>query len=144
MGWQVHSRKGRAVPSWPAWAWGILAIGIFLRVAQYSCGRSLWNDEAELALNILQRPFAALFQPLQYHQGAPIGFLLLEKLITLASKSEIALRAIPFAAGIVALFLFYDVARLYLSTEAVPLALGLFSLNRVVVYYSSEVKQYST
>jgi len=143
--WQVRSRIGMLVCGRPAWAWGIIAIGTLLRVAQYSCGRSLWNDEAELALNILHRPIGGLFQPLQYHQGAPIGFLLLEKVTTiLAGKSEIALRAIPFVAGIVALIVFYDVGKLYLSPAAVPIALLLFSLTRSVVYYSSELKQYST
>jgi hypothetical protein len=123
----------------------MIAIGAFLRVAQFLCGRSLWNDEAELALNILQRPLGGLFRPLQYHQGSPIGFLLLEKITTmLAGKGEIALRAIPFVAGITALFVFYDVAKVYLSPAAVPIALILFSLSRNLVYYSSEVKQYST
>lgn len=142
---RVRSRRDRTAGGWPAWACGIIAIGVFLRVAQFACGRSLWDDEAKLALNILQRPFGGLFQPLQYHQGAPIGFLLLEKLATtFAGNSEIALRAIPFVTGIVALFVFYDVAKLYLSPGAVPLALILFSLSRNLVYYSSEVKQYST
>jgi len=142
---RVRSRRDTAARGWPAWAWGTIAIGVFLRSAQYACGRSLWNDEAELALNILNQPFAGLFQPLQYHQGTPIGFLLLEKLATaFAGKSEIALRAIPFVAGVLALFVFYDVAKLYLSPGAVPLALILFSLSRNLVYYSSEVKQYST
>ncbi len=129
----------------PAWAWGIIAIGTVLRAAQYACGRSLWNDEAELALNILHRPLVGLFQPLQYHQGAPIGFLLLEKFATvLGGNGEVALRAVPFAAGIVALVVFYDVAKLYLSPHAVPIALALSSLSRSLVYYSSEAKQYST
>jgi hypothetical protein len=129
----------------PAWAWAIIGVGTLLRVAQYSCGRSLWNDEAQLALNILQRSFRGLFEPLRYHQGAPVGFLLLEKLATvLVGKSEIALRAVPFVAGVVALLVFYDVAKMYLSPAAVPIALALFSLSRSLVYYSSEAKQYST
>jgi hypothetical protein len=143
--WQVRLWKSTVVYGRPAWVWGIIAIGAFLRTAQYWCGRSLWNDEAEFALNILHRPFGGLFSPLQYHQGAPIGFLLLEKLATvLGGKGEIALRAVPFIAGVVALLVFYDVAKLYLSPAAVPIALTLFSLSRSLVYYSSEAKQYST
>jgi hypothetical protein len=143
--WRVRSWKNTIVCGRPAWAWGIIAIGTILRVAQYSCGRSLWNDEAAFALNILHRPFGGLFEPLQYHQGAPIGFLLLEKLATvLGGKSESAIRAVPFVAGVVALLVFYEVARLYLSSAAVPIALALFSLSRSLVYYSSEAKQYST
>ena len=142
---QVRWWKSTIVYGRPAWAWGIIALGTILRVAQYSCGRSLWNDEAAFALNVLHRPFGGLFEPLQYHQGAPVGFLLLEKLATiLEGNSEIALRAIPFVAGVVALLVFYDVAKLYLSSAAVPIALALFSLSRSLVYYSSEAKQYST
>ena len=129
----------------PLWVWAIVTIGVLLRIRQFLCGRSLWNDEAELALNILHRTFGGLLRPLDYHQGAPIGFLLMEKLATVPlGKSELALRAIPFVAGIAALFLFYDVAKQYLIPGAVPLALSLFALSKSVVYYSSEAKQYST
>jgi hypothetical protein len=47
-------------------------------------------------------------------------------------------------AGLISLFVFHEVARLYLSPKAVPIAFILFSLSRSLVYYSSEAKQYST
>jgi uncharacterized membrane protein len=131
--------------SWRGWTTTIIVLGIVLRLTQYLIDRSLWYDEALLALNILHRPLREIFQPLQYHQGAPIGFLVLEKLATtLAGKSELALRIVPFAAGIASLFLFSHVAKLFVSAKSALLALLLFALCPSLVYYSSEVKQYSS
>ena len=79
-----------------------------LRLRQYLTGRSLWADEAMLALNIVTRDFAGMFQPLDYDQGAPIGFLLVEKLFhALLGKHELALRLFPLLVGLISLWLFY-------------------------------------
>jgi hypothetical protein len=58
--------------------WVIIGFGAVLRVLQYLYNRSLWNDEAGLALNIVGRSFAGLLQPLSYGQAAPFGFLVVE------------------------------------------------------------------
>src|SRR5262245_65033312 len=95
--------------SWRALPWLIIGLGIFLRLAQYAFNRSLWYDEANLAANIIDRSMAGLLRPLDYDQGAPIGFLLLEKLAVQAlGPSEYALRLIPFFFGSIALILFYE------------------------------------
>jgi hypothetical protein len=71
----------------------LLLLGALLRLRQYLTGRSLWADEASLALNIVNRNFAGMFQPLDYDQGAPVGFLLVEKLFnSILGKKEFALR----------------------------------------------------
>ena len=41
----------------------ILVAGVLLRLRQYLTGRSLWLDEAMLALNIVNRNYGELFQP---------------------------------------------------------------------------------
>ena len=85
-----------------------------------------------------------LWQPLEYHQGAPVAFLMVEKLAgKLAGYSELALRFFPLMAGILALFVFYHLLRFALPARSIPLALVLFSLSPPLIYYSSEVKQYS-
>lgn len=123
----------------------MIGLGILLRLREYLFNRSLWLDEAFLVSSIINRSFSGLFKPLDYNQGAPIGFLLLEKLsTTLFSNSEYALRLLPLAAGITSLFLFYKVANGFCRKEAVPIALGLFVLSERLIYYSSEVKQYSS
>ncbi len=125
--------------------WMIIFLGVALRLAQYLANRSLWLDESYIALNIVQRSFSQLFGPLDYHQVAPIGFLLIEKVAVQAfGNTEYALRLFPLLCGIVALFLFYKLAPSYLAPRAVTLGLGLFSIADPSIYYSSEVKQYSS
>lgn len=125
--------------------WPIIAVGVLLRLLRYANGRSLWFDEALLALNIIHRSPIGLLRPLNYHQGAPLGYLLLVKLATtIGGNGELALRAIPLLAALLSLFLFWRVAESYLSPRAVPLAVALFCLSPVLIASSSEAKQYSS
>lgn len=119
--------------------------GMALRLRQYLANRSLWLDECFLALNLRDRALVDLLDPLDWGQGAPIGFLLMEKLSVFAFGSgELSLRLFPCCAGLVALPLFWLLARRCVKPGAVLLALALLSSTEFVVYYSSEVKQYST
>jgi hypothetical protein len=122
-----------------------ISVGAILRFLGYFRNRSLWFDEAALAVNIVERPVAGLFRPLGFHQGAPLGFLVVEKTLTsVLGPGEFALRLFPLACGLLTLFLAAGVARLYVSHRAVPIAVALVALNPSLIYYSSEVKQYST
>jgi hypothetical protein len=121
----------------------LLLIGGLLRLRQYLAGRSLWADEAMLALNIVNRNFGELLKPLDYDQGAPIGFLLVEKLFnSILGKNELALRLFPLLVGLLALWLFYSLLKRTTRGIGLILALALFVFNPRLVYYSSEVKQY--
>lgn len=124
----------------------IIIFGIIARLSPYLQNRSLWVDEAVLALNILKSSYLELLQPLDYEQVAPIGFLWLEKLATqLFGDSEYAFRLIPLLSSIASLFLFQKLARICLSTKfAVNTALILFATSQVLIYYAAEAKQYST
>ncbi|MFN8387617.1 MAG: hypothetical protein U0X92_14530 [Anaerolineales bacterium] len=132
----------------------LLFVGAILRLRGYLSGRSLWADEAMLALNIVNRNFTELFKPLEYDQGAPLGFLLVEKFFnTLFGRQELVLRFFPLLAGLASLWLFY---RLLMSLRGgdsrrsvavAPwrhnlLALALFAVNPQLIYYTSEAKQY--
>src|SRR5947209_4519575 len=89
----------------------VVGVGIFLRLADWRFDRSLWLDEIYLALNITGRSFAELWKPLDHDQGAPVGFLMLVKLVTLfGGESELALRLVPLAAGLGSMLLFPRVA----------------------------------
>ena len=102
-------------------------------------------DESCLALNIVNRSLVDLFSPLDYNQGAPLGFLFLVKFVTyIFGTSEFSLRLIPLIFGIGSLIIFYVLAQRTLSPKAVPIAVGLFALSYPLIYYSSEVKQYAT
>lgn len=123
----------------------IILVGIVLRLVQYYINRSLWLDESSLALNILNRSYPELLKPLNFYQSAPVGFLFIEKLNEqLLGSNEFALRLFPLIAGVASLLLFYVLARQVLRKESVLIALALFTLSGPLIYYSSEVKQYSS
>lgn len=140
----ITNRGWKTFLSWDKAAAALLILlGAVLRVRQYLTGRSLWADEAMLALNLVERGFAGMFQPLDYDQGAPIGFLLVEKLFnTILGRHEFALRLFPVLVGLLALGLFYLLLRRVTSGVGLLVALALFAFNPRLIYYSSEVKQY--
>jgi hypothetical protein len=125
--------------------WALVVLGVTLRVRQYLFDRSLWLDECLLALNIIRRSPSALLQPLDSHQLAPVGFLLLERLsVSLFGSGERALRLLPFLAGIASVFLFSAIARRIVGGLAGAVSLALFAVSGPLVYYASEAKQYSS
>ncbi len=126
--------------------WLFVGIGIVLRVDRYRFNRSVWLDEAWLALNIAHKPIGILLSaPLDNNQAAPIGFLALEKLaIALLGDYDFVLRLLPLVSGIVALPLMVAVARRYLPRRAIPIAVGLLAVNTYAIYYASELKPYAS
>ncbi len=124
--------------------WAIIGIGIIVRVIQFLYNRSFTEGEAALALNIVQRSYSGLFKPLDYVQAAPVGFLILQKFaMSIFGNTEYALRLFPLVAGIISLFIFFEVAKKTIHRQAVPIALILFSVGDHLIYFASEVKQYS-
>jgi hypothetical protein len=122
----------------------VLLFGVALRLIQYLVNRSLWHDEAQLALGIIEKPFSAFFEPLGRVQLAPVGFLALEKTAVLAlGGSEYVLRLFPLLFGLASLFIFLRLARTVLPLRGALLALVLFVAADRLIWYSSEVKQYS-
>jgi hypothetical protein len=144
MNLSITIRGWKSFLSWEKTAAALLLLlGAALRLRQYLSGRSLWADEAMLALNIVSRSFGRLFRPLDYDQGAPIGFLLVEKLFNvILGKHELALRLFPLLAGLLSLWLFYRLSMRLTSGAGLLVALALFAFNPRLIYYSSEVKQY--
>ncbi|MGD1701049.1 glycosyltransferase family 39 protein [Dapis sp. BLCC M229] len=123
----------------------IIAFGVAMRLIQYLANRSLWADEAVLALNIVNRSYLELLQPLDYDQGAPIVFLMVEKLaVQILGNNEYALRLFPFICGVGSLFLFYELGKKLIPKSAVIISLTLFASLPYLVYYSAELKQYSS
>jgi len=125
--------------------WLLIAIAIALRARQFFFNRSLWGDEAALALNIVNRHVGGLFKPLGNGQSAPLGFLFAEKMaITLFGNHDYVLRLIPFAAGVAAVFVMAWLIKRIFPGWTGLLALGLFTFSWPSIYYASEVKQYSS
>src|ERR1700690_1806975 len=124
--------------------WAVIMVGVILRLRQYVADRSLWNDEAALALNIVNRNFAGLTQPLSYNQGAPLGFLFIEKaLLLIIGNHDYILRLFPLFSGLLSLYFIYLISKQYFGTPGL-FALSIFSISWTLIYYSSELKQYSS
>ena len=125
--------------------WCLVFLGCLVRLVQYLTNRSLWGDEVNLALNIIDRSYLELTQTLDYNQAAPLGFLWLEKLATqIFGNSEYALRLLPFVASIVSLGVFYRLTRLYSSSLGGVIAMALFACGRYTLYFATELKPYSS
>jgi hypothetical protein len=135
-----HGRRAWLLPAL------LCLLGAGLRLWQYAAGASLWADEANLALNIVERPVGQLLGPLDYRQVAPPGWLVLVKAaVAVLGGSEHALRLVPFLGSLTALPLCWHVARRALPGRlAPPLALGLVAAGIPFIFYAAQVKPYST
>ncbi|MGB5914806.1 MAG: hypothetical protein WBG63_08070, partial [Phormidesmis sp.] len=123
----------------------ISCVGVLLRLHQYLLDRSLWIDEAFVAINLLNRGYGELLLPLDYNQGAPYGFLVIERLaVDMFGTSEWVLRLFPFVSGLAALFLFIRVASYFCTKVGLTVSLALLALCDRAIYYGSELKQYSS
>ena len=124
-------------------AWLVIGVGLFFRVRQYSLNLSLWLDEAMLALNITTRSFAGLAHPLDYDQGAPLGFLWMVKALeSVLGNHEYSLRLLPFLAGCLALLVFWRFTRQLLQPVGALFALLLLAVSGYLISYAAQVKQY--
>lgn len=122
----------------------LVIVGVALRLRQYGARRSLWNDEAALALNVVGRGYRDLLEPLGINQGAPLGFLWAQRTaVNVLGNNEFALRLVPLVAGMAGLMLFAVLARRLLTPWAAAAAVLLFATLGPLVYYSAEAKQYS-
>ncbi|MBI2039463.1 glycosyltransferase family 39 protein [Candidatus Microgenomates bacterium] len=127
----------------PFWAQIAIYLGVILRLKEYLADRSLWLDEAAFALFIIQRSFWELTQQMD-PVYATIGFFWLEKLaVVIFGGSELSLRFFPLLSGISSVILFYKVAGYFVSPKTAVFSTFIFSILDSLIYYSSEVKQYS-
>jgi hypothetical protein len=132
------SRVGRAV------CYAAVALGIVLRLLQLLANRSLSQDESMLALNIVHRPFSELFERLDFLQGAPAGFLVMQKLaVDALGNDEYSLRLVPFVAGTLALILIVSLAREAVTPTAVPVVVLLFAVSDPLINWTAYAKPYA-
>lgn len=125
----------------------VLVVGILLAIYQFAMNRSLWLDEGYLSLNLLNKDFSELLQPLDHKQVAPIIFLFIEKffLQLVPGLPDYALRILPLVCFIASAVLFYKVVmELFTNRFSSLVALSIFIFNPFLFYYASEIKQYSS
>ncbi len=135
--------------------WIILAFAVIIRVFLFVCiEKSLWLDEAALALNVLDKSYLELFQPLQYAQSAPPLFLCLTKiLVSIFGTGEKTFRLISLISSIGTVFVFYYLLKAIFYIEAsenkkntvllfIFLAMHVFYTSFPLLYNTVEFKPY--
>lgn len=126
--------------------WGLVLLGVLFRFRAFLEGRSLWLDEAFLAVNIRDSGLAKLFsEDLAFGQSAPPGFLFVVWISSqVFGMSELSLRLIPFLFGCGLVILAAPVSRLMFVSNRGRLSFVAFiAFSPVLIYYSNELKQYS-
>ena len=81
----AKARPGRPGRRFGLGDWACLAVvmaGAALRIPHWLAGRSLWQDEAYLAVSVLTRDLLGLARPLELNQSAPYLFLAATDLLT--------------------------------------------------------------
>ncbi|MFC7482629.1 glycosyltransferase family 39 protein [Luedemannella flava] len=147
-----HGRPGRLaaltavarrIGYWRAAA-AVIAAGSALRIYHWLSGGSFSQDETSLVISFAHRSLAGLTGRLEYDQMAPIAWLWAEKLAYMvAGPSEQSLRFLPLVAGCLGLVPVAAVARRLLSGPLALVALGVVAGSPQILYYSTQVKQYS-
>ncbi len=124
----------------------IIAFGLFLRASKYVPAFSMRGDELAVTLNLLSRsPVELLTKPLDHEQAAPFGFALLVKvLISIFGHSEYVLRLTAFLAGCVSLVPMQNLLAKTVGRYGNLFALAAFAFGNYLIYYSAELKQYSS
>jgi len=146
-GLQIAVRKLHATYFSSAFHFTLIGVGLALRLWHYFENRSLWLDEAYVAVQILSKTWQEIFLFYPILDGppqSPLGFMVVEKALTdLCGSSELVLRLFPLICGSAALVLFYVLLKRFTRPAAVGLALTLFAFNPRLIYYSAELKTYS-
>lgn len=127
-----------------AWSWRLMWLGIAVRVVRYLCVFPIWQDEQLLALNLIERDYAGLLEPLGMFQVAPVGFLLLTKLLVETfGLGECSLRAVSLAASLGGLVAFRALAARLLTGTPLVLAVGTLAVSFFPVRHAAEFKPYA-
>jgi hypothetical protein len=124
--------------------WALLVLGIVARLWRYAMRFPLWGDEYALVANLLDRGYLDLLEPLNCHQVAPFLFLWAElSVVKLLGLSEYSLRLVPVAASILALVLFFGLARRLLKGAPLLFAVGAMAVAHYAIRHGAEAKPYA-
>lgn len=123
----------------------VFLVGIIFRILFFSYARPFWNDESAVALNLVNRSYAALFLPLDFSQLTPPLYSVCCKFCSIfISKEEFAFRLPALFCSIASLFVFFALSKKVLVNRcSIVLANVIFALNYQLIYYAQELKQYS-
>jgi uncharacterized membrane protein len=133
------------------WRWeqvlagALVLAGVQIRLYQYLGRRSLWLDEAFLAENVISKsPVDLVSTNLHNDQTAPLAWLFaVGSLADVFGPGEYVLRALPFAAGVLTLFVVWRLCAVMLTGLQVPVAVGLVASSPYLIRFSNEFKPHS-
>ena len=118
--------------------------GTALKVYQWYVPRPLWLDEEMVLLNVRDRGFSELLQPLWLDQAAPIGWLTLQKLIVVEfGTSDRTVRTLPILFGIATLWVAVSLAVRWMKPAGATIFILLLAIGQWMAYYALETKPYS-
>ncbi len=122
----------------------VFVAGALLRIWYWISARPLWLDEEMIALNIRDRALTALAGRLWLDQGAPLGWLAMQRMVAdVFGTSEIALRAVPALFGVATLAVAWWVGKRWMSAAGAAVFVLLLSVGQWIFHFSLELKHYS-
>jgi 4-amino-4-deoxy-L-arabinose transferase-like glycosyltransferase len=111
---------------------------------RYGLQFPIWGDESFVALSLLDHDYADMAGPLRCGQVAPLLFLWAElAMYQFFGGSELALRAVPFLAGLASLPLFWRLCWRTLPPLAATFAVGILATAYWPVVLSCTLKPYA-
>lgn len=149
---QAFSHGRPLVLDRPAWLeprrqeqlmWAFVALALAARAVRFLLCFPLWEDECFLVSNLCDRSYRELLLPLNYHQVAPLLFLVIElTAVKLLGFNEWSLRLFPFVCGIGSVMLFRHLAGRLLKGPAKLIAVAAFCASYSGIRYAAEAKPY--
>lgn len=126
------------------WTFALLLLGVLWRVVRYLMRFPFWGDESFICLNMIDQTYVGLTGQLRCSQVAPILFLWGElTAFRSLGTSELAMRFVPFVAGMAGLFVFWRLAQRTLPPLASTLAVGFLAVAIWPVSMCTNIKPYS-
>jgi hypothetical protein len=125
---------------------GLIFLGVVIVFSNQILNRSLWLDEAMLALNVQSKTYSELLNPLDWHQVAPIGFLMVQKTVTsIFDYHDWSFRLVSVFSWLMGIFVFWAAStRVFQSPLLALICAGALALNPYSIGFATEFKQYST
>jgi 4-amino-4-deoxy-L-arabinose transferase-like glycosyltransferase len=118
--------------------WSLLAFGAALRIAMFLHNRSLSNDEANYAHELISRSYGHATL-----HTSPLFKWSVQRATDWFGDSEFALRLPSLFFGLLSLALFASLISQLLEPRAQACALLLFAVADRLIYYSTELKPYA-
>lgn len=125
----------------------LATLGLALRQVRFLQIYPMWCDETMVAVNLLDRPWTALAEPLDYRQICPLAFVVLEwASVRMLGFSEAALRLVPLLSALASVPLFYRLAARVLGRGSIGalVAVGIFAVAQPPIRFAAEVKPYAS